>query len=253
MVTVRGWRWRWRLSLALLGLMLAACGGAAGPEPDAYATAQASINATNVALRSGSPTTPAAAAVRPTPTADAKSVAYAQGSGQIATRLTAAITDARRIVDDQAQSTIDQLTFVDRIGERARELATIRDDAFRLAPPPNLEDVNGLLVGAAEQATAPPLPADRLGGRADGLAQLTRADRLRAAELSSSATWRPPRPARRPVARHAATRPGADGRRPPASARWPAGGSHRQHPRRRRPAAVDTPNGLPAAAAWSFR
>jgi S1-C subfamily serine protease len=144
------WRWRCWLGLTLVSLLLAGCQRESEAGPDIYSTVQAAISATNAALRVTP--TPAAPAPRPTPTADAKSVEYARGSGIVSARLAAAVTDANRIIDDHRQGAIDRDTFLARLDERGRELVTIKDDAFKLAPPPNLEEVNGLLVGATEQA-----------------------------------------------------------------------------------------------------
>jgi S1-C subfamily serine protease len=91
--------------------------------------------------------------LRPTPTADAKSVDYARGGAEISARLAAAITDANRIIDDHRQGTIDRDLFRTRLTERGAEIQRIRDDALRLLPPPNLEEVHGLVVGSAENAS----------------------------------------------------------------------------------------------------
>jgi hypothetical protein len=147
-------------------LVLAGCqrGQGAGPEPspDAYATFQAAVSATNVTLRgTSSPVArgTTAAGVGPTPTADARSVEYARGGGMIATRLAATVTDVNRVTGEYRRGALDRAAFTTMLAERRTECAQIRDDAFKLSPPPNLEEVNGLLVGATEAA-------------ADALAQL---------------------------------------------------------------------------------
>ncbi|MCC6626384.1 MAG: trypsin-like peptidase domain-containing protein [Chloroflexi bacterium] len=153
MATRSGGRCRWScLALtAVLGLGLAGCQRNAEPEIDVYGTVQAAIAATNTALRV-TPTNPATGGARPTPTADAKSVEYARGSGAVSAKLAAAVTDANRIIDDHRQGIIDRDLFQTRLAERGAELKAIREEAIKLTPPPNLEEVNGLLVGATEQA-----------------------------------------------------------------------------------------------------
>jgi S1-C subfamily serine protease len=139
------------VQVGALGLALAGCQRGGDPEADVYATVQAAIAATNVALRV-TPTAGGSAGLRPTPTADAKSVEFARGGSVVSAKLAAAVTDANRIIDDHRQGTIDREAFATRLAERGDELKTIREEALKLSPPPNLEEVNGLLVGATEQA-----------------------------------------------------------------------------------------------------
>jgi hypothetical protein len=157
----RASRLRWLLLVMGCCLALAGCqrdqGAGPEPSPDAYATFQVAVNATNIALRGTATPLPAGAAkpaVGPTPTADTRSVDYAKGGGAISARLAAVVTNVSQLTGEYRQGAIDRAAFAGLLAERRMESAQIRDDAFKLSPPPNLEEVNGLLVGAAETAAA---------------------------------------------------------------------------------------------------